>query len=106
MRCAACAQWKSFEGEVKVSGRAMVGRMLEALHAEGEAAWVQTIAKELCCGASSFVHNPRCRPPSPCALSGGRKHGPCHQSSARQSEECRACCFYHAGGVCRVPRHT
>lgn len=57
-----CAQWKAFEGEVRVSGRAMVARMLDTLHAEGEAAWVQSIARELCAGASKFINNPRCRP--------------------------------------------
>ena len=42
-----------------MSAREMVARMLDTLHAEGEAAWVQTITRELCCGASRFIHNPR-----------------------------------------------
>jgi hypothetical protein len=62
--CAPARQWKAFEGEVCVSGRAMVGRMLDTLHGEGEAAWVQTIARELCAGAAKFIHNPR-RVPRP-----------------------------------------
>lgn len=44
-------------------GRDMVTRMLSTLHAEGESAWVQSITKELCCGASQFLQSPRC-----CAL--------------------------------------